>query len=418
MAANKNDEFRDPEYEAAFAEDKTSTDDGFGLMPGEEAQEDEPTAADAATTSSEPEGEPAAVVIVAEAAPGTVDATEEASENAQAAKEAKQVTDANNAEATDNKSAVTTTGEKEAAGGKGPVEGSPAEEAAESPKVEAAEQAAGEGGAADPYDLSDVPPEDMQKAKSWVGRLKKIEADLKAKSDAAGKSGDAAQTQGADALEKVSSDALAGGKDQLAEAADEMADKVASGEVDIDEGMKQLADDFGEPFVRLIEAAAARAANKAVGDRLGKVEEDTQGVISHLTSAAERSHFEQIYAKHPDFVQVSEEPGFQQFVDAQGAQDVVDNGGAQAINQLLDDYKASKEAAPAATASAAPADQAPPAAAAAPAQPAQDAVAAARDAVDPSAVDAAEGVRSAGLKLPEKPGRAQSDDFASAWDQF
>lgn len=441
MATNKNEPFRDAEFEGAFAEDQPAAEtDNFGLMPGEEAQEEKPAAAspaagDAAETSSMPEGEPAAVVIVADGSPaaaaegatGPGDASSESSANATAAQEAKAANDEANANASDNKSELQTTGQAEAAGGTpAPAEGSKAEEAAEPPAVEAAEQTAakepgrvpdesvpGQSGDGDVVTDKKTPMTEQQ-LRSWEGRLRKAEADLKAKAGNGGApNGDVSPAQAedettADALEQVADKAETSNPD-LAAAAENVADQVASGEMSTEEAMKALSEDFGEQFVRMIEAiarsTAGASAEKFMGEKISKLEQDTQGVIDHLTNSAERAHFEKIFAAHPDFVQVSQDPQFSDFVANQNATEVVEHGSAEAINKLLADFKASKGGdAPAAEAQAA--------------APAAADPGAGQDQIDEGAADAAEGVRSAGLKLPEQPSRAEDDDFETAWAKF
>jgi len=70
------------------------------------------------------------------------------------------------------------------------------------------------------------------------------------------------------------------------------------------------------------------------------------------------------------------------------AMQVIHGGSAKQINALLSAYKESIKTEP-------QADQSP---------------------VDESTMDAAEGVRSAGLKIPEKP--AKADDYEAAWAEF
>jgi hypothetical protein len=264
-------------------------------------------------------------------------------------------------------------------------------------------------------DFSDVPPEDMQKAKSWVGRLKKIEADLKSRaghSSMGGAEPGSKEMQGemtVDAMEQVASRAP---DMKMAEAADAMADQVAAGEMSPHAAMAALAEDFGEPFVRMIEMIASSAAGKAAEDRVSRVSQDVQSVIDHITNERERQHFETIYGAHQDFMEVAEDPAFKEFVASTGKQSVVDGGSAAEIVDLLSAYKAS--AAPAGEGEKGGESQA---GAQMAATPAQDAATAAEDAVSEDDMDAAEGVRSAGLRLPEEP-KQGSDDFESAWKEF
>jgi hypothetical protein len=77
------------------------------------------------------------------------------------------------------------------------------------------------------------------------------------------------------------------------------------------------------------------------------------------------------------------------------ALDTIANGSAKAIVKLLNDFKAANKAGAAELTEA------------------KDSIV---DEVSEDQMDAAEGVRSSGMKLPDQP--QKSDDYASAWDQF
>jgi hypothetical protein len=426
-----NDEKKNDDFADAFKEDtpytaKPTEDETFGLTPSSE--EGTPAAdavapgADAAETAGGAEGEPASVTIAVATGEGP-DAGSESSANSAAAAEAKAATDEMNAVATDNRSPGPSTGEKEAAaaaGGGGDKAKVDTVAVVDTPAVDAivADDAPAAGGL---DDMSDVPAEDTQKFKSWQGRLKKIEADLKAKADAAAagqpetngpvSDGSNTESQTADALDQVAAEAPDAG---LAEAAQEAATAVESGELTPEQAMAQLAEDFGEPFVKLIELIARTAAGKVADEKVGAVGKSVEDVIGHLTSQAERAHFKAIHAAHPDFIEVDKDPAFKEWVAANAKEQVVDTGDAESIIALLDEFKAGGapaggEAAPAAE--AAPAGDAM-------ATPAQDAVAAASEAADEGEVDAAEGVRSAGLRLPDEPTKSKDDDYEAAWKSF
>lgn len=421
MATNDK-EYRDSEFEAAFR-DEGSPAAGGETIGGidaavEEATEAAPDAALAAETAATPTGTPAAVVVVAE-----VDTDGKTEPNDQAAQaEAKRVNDENNAAASTNKSEAKTTGEQEAASQSG--KDAPAKDtaAAATPAEGQADPVAAPPSAAAAEDDEPTDPKELQRKRSWEGRLraeearlKKIAEELEAKSGkpAAAAADDESQTQeqqAADAINAAAEQAQSSGDQGAADSLNAVAEQVESGELTAEEAMRVISEDFGDGFVKMIRALAADAAKTAVGERLGKIEQDTEGVMSHLHQDAQRKHYEAIANAHPDFVEVSEEPGFAEFVQANGLQQVVDAGSAQDINKVLSDYKQSKQAAasqaqePAAKQAAAP-------------TPAQDAVAAAQDEIDEESADAAEGVRSAGIKIPEKPQRAD-DDFVAAWKSF
>lgn len=271
----------------------------------------------------------------------------------------------------------------------------PAGEApAEAAPAEAAPQAAPAG--------DDIEKE-RQRLRSWEGRLKKLEADLKAKSGAAGGGEQAA----AEVIEQVSDKAEGEGDQPLADAADDAAEAVESGAMTAEQAMKMLAEDFGEDFVRMIEAIATAKAREAggavVGEKMDELSSTVDEIIGAIVDDKARAHFEAIVGKHPDFKEIGESDEFSAWVaglpDAERAEAerVVTDGGAKEIVKLLDAYKAAA-AAPAAEAGEEPAPEQ--------TDPAVD-----------QAMDDAEGVRSVGLKLPDQPAPA-SDDYKGAWDQF
>jgi hypothetical protein len=393
------------EFEDAFNEDpqaapEQNEDQAFGLVPNDTPAA---AAADSGETATVPEGEPAAVVVVEEAGEGDGSAVA----NAAAANE--------EANANAGQGDPVTTGEQEAAAAGG-------ETAAAAPAVEDAphgEMPVGGDEVDEPTD-----PKEIQRKKSWEGRLKAEEKRLKdlaaqLEAKAAG-TGQTEEGAAADAVTEAAEEAAQSGDTAMADAAQEVAAKIDSGEIDVDAGLAQLAEDFGEPFVKLMQAIARREAAAVADERVGKVAKDVEDVVGHLKTNAERAHFQAIYDKHPDFVQVAEDPAFKEFAASQGAEAVVEAGSASEINDLLTQFKDSRQAAPAAE--ELPAADAAPAAADEGASPAQDAVAAAAEAApDPAleeAADAAEGVRSAGLRIPERPAPADKDDFKAAWEQF
>lgn len=238
---------------------------------------------------------------------------------------------------------------------------------------------------------------ETQRLKSWEGRLKALEAKLKA----AGTSGEQETPEG-EALEAVSEDAEAAGKPELAQAAEEASDMVEAGRMSADDAMRQLAEDFGEEFVRMIEAIATAKAREAgaaaAGEKVGEISKSVDEIIADIVDTKTRTHFERIADAHPDFNEVGQSPEFSAWIqsmpeaDRAEAERVVQSGSAKEIVKLLDSYKEQSAANPEAPA---PTETDP--------------------AVD-AAMDAAEGVRSSGLKLPEEPSR--SDDYKEAWQDF
>jgi hypothetical protein len=417
MATMNDKEMADnAEFEQSFNDAPASGGGGddFGLMPGEETMDAASDGSVEGAESSDGGGAPAAVVIVEEEAGGgqeSAGAEVEEAANAAAADEAKAVTDAANAQAAADAGSESTA-TQEAAGEADGAKAAPGEQqnGGSATEVAGAQEAA--AGGLD--DLSDVPAEDMQKAKSWIGRLKKMEADLKAR---AGEGASAETAPVAEAVEQAAVDKLADGDEAGAEKLDQIAADVASGDMSLEQAKSAIAEDFGDNFVKMIEAIAKGAAGAATDEKIGSVKQDVEGVIGHLTDSAARQHFETIYEAHPDFMEIANSPAFQEFVSARGAQDVVDNGSAKDINKLLDAFAASKDIDHGDTPNGAPVVDAVPAAET---QPAQDAVAAAaptQDAVNEDDMDAAEGVRSAGLRLPEDPQPSESDDYLDAWNK-
>jgi len=263
-------------------------------------------------------------------------------------------------------------------------------------------------------------PKEIQRKKSWEGRLKAQErelaaarAELEAKAAEMGKP---APEVAADALEQVADKAEDQGQTDLAARADEVADQLQEGAISVDDAVKILAEDFGEPFVKMIEAVASSAASKAVeafGSRLSSLEEGTEAVISHIRDGAQKAHFEAIYNAHPDFAELAKDPAFIAWRDEDPARVATASGGsASEINAMLSEFKGQNGGGEADTTEMAGAAEEPAAAGGAE----ETAMAQEGDEVDEAEVDAAAGVRSAGMQLPEQP--AASDNYADSWEEF
>lgn len=172
-----------------------------------------------------------------------------------------------------------------------------------------------------------------------------------------------------------------------------------TGDMTLDAAMSRLRDEFGdEELGNIIQAISKHTVMQLLGseldNRLGPVQASVEQIISHLTNAAQRAHFEKIVGKHPDFVEVDASPEFSAWLDSKTPEEKAEfdrvraSGSADEINSMLDQFKEATKA---------PAGgEAPPA--------------------DDMAADAAEGVRSGGIRLPEPPGVAE-DDFATAWER-
>lgn len=333
------------EFNAAFAEDapmtaEPSEDEAFGLNLDAAAAED--------AGASQMDGEPATVVVAA------VDGEEleQAAAEDQAKDTAAAAADAGNAGET---VAAETEGEPE-------------------------------------IDMQ----KEIQRLKSWEGRLKAQQAKLAA----AGATTEEEQAEAvSEAIEKA---ADAADTPADAEAVGQIAEQVESGELTAEQAMKQLAEDFGDDFVKMIEAIAVSKAKEAgagaASERFAEVNKSVEAIINDIVDTKAKSHFEAIATAHPDFNDVGNSPEFATWVeslpeaDQAEAKRVATAGSAKEIIKLLDGYKASAQK-PEAD------EQAP------------------MDLTKEAAMDDAEGVRSTGMRLPQQPGAAE-DDYLGAWDSY
>jgi hypothetical protein len=252
-----------------------------------------------------------------------------------------------------------------------PAEGSPAEEAAESPAEQAAEPAT-EAPTDAPADAAPSAADQEQRLKSWEGRLKARQAELDAREAAMGDSS-VNDEQASLPLD----DAGDGGADDAGEAAsNEHADPAAV-----------LAEDFGADFVEQITKLVKQIAHDCVGGVSATVDQ----VIADLKNERLQNHFTAIADVHKDFMEVVESPEFSAWQAAQpdqgAVQRVIDSGSAREIIDMLTAFKQASK----------PDDG-------------YDSQASHDD-----ALEAAEGVRSSGVSLPQEP--AASDDFAKAWNE-
>lgn len=221
---------------------------------------------------------------------------------------------------------------------------------------------------------------EQQTQKSWEGRLKAWEAELKAREEAL-KAGAPAEMPAETAAEAPT-----------AEAVEAVAAQVESGEMTVDEAVATLGNDFGPEFTKmlsvLIKSQAREIAAQLADEKVGAVRGEVDGLANEIVDSKKREHFELISEAHPDFVEVAGSPEFKAYVDSlpgseqEAATQVINSGTARQINKLLSSFKAAKVAEP----------------------------------EDTQAMDDAEGVRSSGLKIPEKPKMA--DSYEDAWDEF
>ena len=239
---------------------------------------------------------------------------------------------------------------------------------------------------------------DLQRQRSWEGRLRAREAQLAAKQ--AELEAMAAQLQGGAQAPVMRAEGgevdemmHEAGEGAEVEAMEGAAEQLESGKP-VDAVIQSLRDDFGDDFVSaiesLVQAKAAEIAEKMVGEKVGDVNGAVEALITNLQDRDERSHFSTIAKAHPDFMEVANGEGMGAYLAAlppnerAAAEAVIDGGSAEDVIALIEAVKSHGQP-----------------------QDAQH---------DDEAMAAAEGVRSNGLKLPEKP--TQSDDYSAAWDEF
>jgi hypothetical protein len=247
-----------------------------------------------------------------------------------------------------------------------------------------------EPGATDSGDAQEEDPKDIQRQKSWEGRLKAKEAELKAREEALNAPAETTQ----EASEPGETMAEEAAEPAVTEKIEETVEKVASGEMTADEAMASLSQDFGEDFTKmlslLIESKASEIAGKTADERVSKVSGQLDGIVGEIIDDKSKAHYESIADAHPDFEEVAGSPEFKEYIDAMdetakaSAMQVIEQGSWRQIVKLLNSFKdASKQAEP----------------------------------QDESGMDAAEGVRSKGaLQIPNKP--MQSADYEDAWSSF
>lgn len=242
---------------------------------------------------------------------------------------------------------------------------------------------------------------DLQRQRSWEGRLRAREAQLAAKQAELEEL--AAKLQGGNAVRRaeggeVDDEALESpqheaGESPETEAIEDAAEQLEQGKP-VDAVIQSLRDDFGDDFVSaiesLVQAKAAEIAEKMVGERVGDVNGALDSMMASIKDRDERDHFSAIAKAHPDFMEVANSDGMGAYLaslpenERAAANAVIDGGSADDVIHLIEAVKNHGK----------------------PQEVAQD----------DEALAAAEGVRSNGLKLPEKP--VQSDDYSAAWDEF
>lgn len=275
------------------------------------------------------------------------------------------------------------------------------------PAADMAEDAAPMAAAEVPAVDAEVAPKPMvdmdkevQRLKSWEGRLKAMEAKLKG----AGATEPEEQQEAVGAAIEQAAEAAASPAE--AESVEQIAEQVEDGSMSPQQAMKQLAEDFGEDFVKMIEAIAVAKAKEAGGaaasEKFGELSKTVDEIIGDIVDTKARSHFETIADAHPDFQDVGSSEEFKAYVEAmpeagkEQAMQTIANGSAKAIVKLLDGFKKSATAAPTEELTAATGESI-------------------VDEATEEQMDAAEGVRSSGMKLPDQP---KSANYEDAWNDY
>lgn len=205
-----------------------------------------------------------------------------------------------------------------------------------------------------------------QRAKSWEGR-KQAQAR------------DAAQEQPEEVMDQDPEEAPAQEEEaaevEVSDVLEEAAEKTEG--MGPDEALKALAADFGEDFTKMLSSIIdAKVAQVSDG-----VSKSVNEIIDDIVDTKAKAHFEAIADRHPDFMDIAESEEFKAYCAAKPeCSKVVESGTAREINKMLDAYVQSKE-------------------------PAQD----------DARMDAAEGVRSSGMRLPQQP--SSTSDYSAAWDE-
>ena len=178
-----------------------------------------------------------------------------------------------------------------------------------------------------------------------------------------------------------------GGESAPAEAMEEVTEAVQAGEMSVADAIRTLKDDFGDSFPSLLYALIKATAAEIADQKVKQVSSTVDDLIADIVDSRQRAHFEAIADAHPDFMDVANGPAMQEYLaslpDDQRAQaqDTIERGNAKKIIALLSAVKVMG-----------------------------------KGGSGDAAMDAAEGVRSGGLRIPEQPKAAQ--DYEAAWEQF
>ena len=229
-------------------------------------------------------------------------------------------------------------------------------------------EAAAEGETVGEEQAEQLSPEDLQRQKSWEGRLRKREEELAAR-EAALNSGNGEEQPAAD-------------------------------DAEIAEIRQRLTEDFGDEFVGMISKLAAHEARKLAAEdidsKLNPIQQTIAQAIQDVHAAFESMHFGAIAEAHENFEQIINSPEFGAYINGlsgdeqEAAQAVLANGTPKQVINLLNAYKDSLE---------------------------QKAEQVGSDTSVDDALDAAEGVRgSSPVQLPGRVPVGDEDEYRAAWD--
>ena len=237
----------------------------------------------------------------------------------------------------------------------------------------------------DEDDEAGMSAKELNRKRTYEGRMRKMEENLQALADQKKKPAGEADP-GADPTANMDDP-----EDATKSKAADVIEQLQEGSISADEATKQLTEDFGEDFVKMIAALvdkkATEIAGKTVADGVQKVSEEVKQINSSIADKEERKHFETITDAVPEFYDQVKSPAFSAFVEAgdDKIKQAAKNGNAKDVIALMKKF------------------------AAATAKPV-----AAPEVEDP-ALSAATGVRSGAMRLPETPSNASKDDFEGAW---
>lgn len=229
-------------------------------------------------------------------------------------------------------------------------------------------EAAAEGETVGEERAEQLSPEDLQRQKSWEGRLRKREEELAAREAALGSGNGDAQS--------------------------------AADDAEIAEIRQRLTEDFGDEFVGMISKLAAYEARKLAAEdfdsKLNPIQQTIAQAIQDVHAAFESMHFGAIADAHKDFQDIINSPEFGAYINGlsgdeqEAAQAVLEGGTPKQVIGLLNAYKESLE---------------------------QKAEQVDSDTSVDDALDAAEGVRgSSPVQLPGRVPVGDEDEYRAAWD--